>query len=338
MAQGYTALRGATTRRRSTLHSSGREKLPISVFAPLVRSLGITLQQELNEDPFQRDPTFVRRMLPLVRWINLYFGTEIRGWKNVPRKGPFLIVGNHSGGAESSDIAPLLAKWIEERGPDAPLYSLGYDLLFTYPIIGPWLRKLGVVPANHDNARQALARGAAVVVFPGGDYEVFRAWTERNMIQFGEHKGFVKLALATRVPVVPMTIHGAHESTIVVTRGRRMAHATGLTRLRIKVFPIVWSIPFGVAPAFIPSVQLPAKVTVEFGEPLDWSHYGRKAARDPRVVQRCYDEITGVMQSTLTALAEERPNPILVRLNELRPSHIVRELLNSPPALEWRTS
>jgi 1-acyl-sn-glycerol-3-phosphate acyltransferase len=305
--------------------------LPATVFAPLLRSLGDAIQQGLNEDPFQRDPAFIRRILPLVKSINLYFGTEIRGWNNVPGKGPFLIVGNHSGGAGTSDTAPLLAKWVEDRGSADPLYSLGYDLLFTYPVIGPWLRKLGVLPANHDNAREAVRRSAAVVVFPGGDYEVFRPWTERNRIEFGGHKGFVQLALATGVQVVPMTIHGAHQSTVVLTRGRRLARATGLSRLRIKVFPFVWNIPLGPAPAFVPSLQLPAKVTVEFGKPLDWSHYGRKAAHDQGVVQKCYDEITRTMQFTLNALAEERPNPILMRLNELRPSRSVRDFLSSAP-------
>lgn len=318
---------GAVARRPSRPRRQDREP-PATVFAPLVRSLGDAIQNGLHEDPFQRDPAFVRRLLPLVKSFNLYFGTEIRGWKNVPRRGPFLIVGNHSGGAETSDIAPLLAKWVEERGPKAPLYSLAYDLMFGYPVVGPWLRKLGALPANHQNAREALARGAAVVVFPGGDYEVFRPWSHRNKIEFGGHKGFIQLALATGVRIVPMTIHGAHQSTIVITRGRRIARATGLTRLHIKVFPFVWSIPFGVAPAFVPSLQLPAKVTVEFGKPLDWSHYGPKAAHNARIVQKCYDEITGIMQRTLDAMAEERPYPILMRLNELRPSHLVRALMN----------
>lgn len=315
-------------RRPSRARTRDKEPPP-TVFAPLVRPLGDAIQNGLHGDPFQRDPAFIRRLLPLVKSLNLYFGTEIRGWKNVPRKAPFLIVGNHSGGAETSDIAPLLAKWIDDRGPEAPLYSLAYDLMFSYPIVGPWLRKLGALPASHDNARKALARGAVVVVFPGGDYEVFRPWSHRNKIEFGDHKGFVQLALATGVRVVPMTIHGAHQSTIVITRGRRIARFTGLSRLHIKVFPFVWSIPFGIAPAFVPSLQLPAKVTVEFGKPLDWSHYGRKAVHNSRIVQKCYDEITGIMQRTLDAMAEERPYPILTRLNELRPRRTVRNLLSS---------
>ena len=57
----------------------------------------------------------------------------------------------------------------------------------------------------------------------------------------------------------------------MLTRGRRLAQRMGLTRLRVKVFPPIWNIPFGITPAFVPSFQLPAKVTIQLGEPLDWS-------------------------------------------------------------------
>jgi 1-acyl-sn-glycerol-3-phosphate acyltransferase len=263
-------------------------------------------------------------MLPLAKAVNRYFGTAIRGWENVPQRGAMLIVGNHSGGAETSDIAPLLQKWVEDRGPKAPLYSLGYDLLFAYPIVGPILRQIGTLPASQANARTALRKGAAVVAFPGGDYEVFRPWSERNTIDFGGRTGFIELAIAMRVPVVPMTIHGAHQSTIVLTRGRRLARAAGLERLHIKVFPFIWNIPLGLTPAFVPSLQLPAKVTVEFGKALDWSRYNPHQATDPAVLKRCYDEITRVMQRTLDALARAHPYPVLTRLNELRPGQLIR--------------
>ena len=157
------------------------------------------------------------------------------------------------------------------------------------------------------------------VVLPGGDHEVFRPWTQRNVIDFGGRTGFVKLALRTGVPVVPMTIHGAHESTFVLTRGDRIARWLGSDRLHIDVFPIVWNIPFGPCPAFVPSLPLPAKITVQLGRPLDWSHHGPRKANDARVVKECYDEIVAMMQATLDQLAAERPFPILTRHAELRP-------------------
>jgi 1-acyl-sn-glycerol-3-phosphate acyltransferase len=277
-------------------------------------------------DPFQRDPAFVARMRPLIEAVNLYFGTEVRGWSHLPARGPFLIVGNHSGGAQTHDLWFLLGKWIKERGPEAPLYALAYDLLFTYPIVGAWLPRLGVVPASPTNARRAFRMGAPVVVFPGGDHEVFRPWSQRNRIDFGGHTGFIELAIAARVPVVPMTIHGAHQSALTLTRGRRLARLMGLDRLHISVFPLIWNIPFGPTPAFVPSVELPAKVTVHFGRRLDWTHFRPSQAHDPTVLRRCYEQITRRMQATLNAQARARPHPVLSRLNELRPNRLLQRL------------
>ena len=289
---------------------------PGSLVRPLLESLAAALRPQPSE-PFGRDPELVRWLLPVFEAANRYFGTEIRGWENLPERGPFLVVGNHSGGLETNDAAFFATRWVRERGPEAPLYGLAYDLLFAYPGMASVLRRLGILPASHENGRRALAMGGPVVVFPGGDYEVFRPWPERNRIRFGRRTGFVKLALQTGVPVVPMTIHGAHQSTFVLTRGRWIARLTGIDRLHVNVFPFVWNIPLGLTPAFVPSVVLPSKVTVQIGAPLDWARHGPSLADDPAVLNACYEEITGIMQAHLDALASERPYPILSRLQEL---------------------
>ena len=276
-------------------------------------------------DPFERDPGFVAMLAAPMSAVNSYFATEVRGWERLPAQGPFLVVGNHSGGAETVDLVFFLGPWIARRGAEAPLYALGYDLLFDYPIVGRLFPRFGFVPASRANARRAFAEGAAVIVFPGGDHEVFRPWSHRNAIDFGGHLGFVETALECGVPVVPMTIHGAHESTFVLTRGKRLARQTGLAAwLHVKVFPFVWSIPFGPVPAFVPSIPLPSKVTVEIGAPLDWTRYGPDAVRDRAIVQRCYDEITVQMQATLDRLARETPYPILDRVTSWLPGRHAR--------------
>ena len=61
----------------------------------------------------------------------------------------------------------------------------------------------------------------------------------------------------------------------------------------------------------LPTWPLPAKVTARVGEPIDWSHLGPDAADDTETVQACYDELTGRMQETLDALAEERQFPVI---------------------------
>jgi 1-acyl-sn-glycerol-3-phosphate acyltransferase len=293
-------------------------------FSGVIDRIDGILDEEAGSDPFQRDPELIASLWGPLKAIQLYLGSEIRGWENVPKGEPVLIVGNHSGGAQTIDMAPVLLRWIESRGCEAPLYGLAYDLLFASPGMGPLLRRAGFLPANRHNARRALDKGAAVMVFPGGDYEVFRPWRDRNKIQFGGRMGFIEQAIEAGVRVVPMTIHGAHESTFVMSRGHDLAKRLGLDRLRVKVFPVQWNIPFGPAPAFIPSIPLPSKLTIQMGDPIDWSHHAPEAADDPDVLHACYDEITGAMQRTLDALAAERPYPILTRLDELRPSQVLK--------------
>jgi 1-acyl-sn-glycerol-3-phosphate acyltransferase len=305
-----------------------RRGILAALFGPIVEALLPAIAHERDEDPFRRDPEFIRRVLPFLKAADWYFSAEIRGWENVPESGPFLVVGNHSGGAQPVDLWPFLVEWVERRGADDPFYALTYDLDFTYPVVGAWLRKMGLIPASRKNATRAFEQGAPVVVFPGGDYEVFRPWTERNEIEFGGRKGFVELALAAGVPVVPMTIHGAHESTFVITRGHFLAKWGGLERLHIKVFPFVWNIPLGVMPAFVPTIQLPAKVTIQIGEPIDWSGRGEAGGTGSGVVDSCYEEVTGVMQKTMDELAREDPYPILTRLGELRPDRVIARTLH----------
>lgn len=311
----------ASRRRRGVGQRAGAP-----IVGPLVDAIETAIGEGVRHDPFGRSPRAVEQAVRGAGLINAYFGGEVRGWRHVPRRGPMLIVGNHSGGMASIDTIPFMVRWVAERGPAAPLYFLAYDLLFAVPQFRALARQVGLVPASPANARRALERGAAVMVFPGGDHEVFRSWQERNRIDFNGRTGFVSLAISAGVPVVPMTIHGAHESTIVLTRGERIAEWIGAARLSVKVFPIVWNIPFGIAPAFVPSIPLPAKITVEIGPPLDWTRYGAAGARDPRTLKRCYAEITGAMQRTLDRLAAEHPHPLLERLDALRPSRLLRRL------------
>ena len=175
------------------------------------------------------------------------------------------------------------------------------------------------MPANPDNAREALAAGAAVLVYPGGDHDAYRPWSERNRIDFGGRKGFVKLALREGVPVVPLVGHGAHESLVVIARGDSMSSALGFDRLRTTVMPLVWQLPWGLSIPFVPGIPLPVKVTMSVGPTVDWSAHGPEAADDPEVVDRCYEEISAQMQGTLDALAEAHPYPLMERLQSLLP-------------------
>jgi len=260
-----------------------------------------------------RDPAFLRAARPMLERYVSYFRPEVRGFDRVPDHGPFVVVGNHSGGQMPPDIPVLLTAWWRERGEDEPIYALFHSFFLGLPGVGPAMARAGAIEAGPAEAEAILRGGAILIDYPGGDYEVFRPWRERNRIDFGGHLGVIRLALRTQVPVVPAVSIGAHETVVVVARGERLAKRLGLDRrFRIKVMPLVFGPPFGLVPGGIPTWPLPAKITVELLEPIDWSsRYGPDAAEDDAVLRECYEELTGVMQKALDRLAGERRFPII---------------------------
>lgn len=260
-----------------------------------------------------RDPEFLRIARPMLELYASYFRPEVRGFENLPDQGPFLVVGNHSGGQAPPDLPVLLAAWWRERGEDEPVFALFHSFLLSLPGVGATMARAGAIEAGPAAAEAILRGGNILIDYPGGDYEVFRPWSERNRIDFGGHMGVVRLALRTQVPVVPSVSVGAHETLVVLARGQSIAKALRLDRLfRVGVFPLVAGPPLGIVPGGIPTLPLPAKITVELGEPIDWSAtYSPNAADNETIVRRCYDELTSTMQATLDRLAADRRFPII---------------------------
>lgn len=265
----------------------------------------------------QRDPDFIRTMLPAIARYTSYFTPEVRGLDRVPTDGPVLLVGNHSGLFYVPEAWTCGQAILSRRGIDAPACLLGHDLLFALPGVGPFLRRLGAVPATTSHAEAALARGACVLVYPGGDLEACRPWTQRNKVDFGGRTGFVRLALRCGVPVIPVAAHGGHHAVVVLARGDRLARTVGLDTLRINVFPLLAGPPFGVTSVLTPPPPLPAHLTVEFLPALDWTGYGPGAADDTRIVSACYEDITGRLQAALDRLSAEYPHLVLLGFSRL---------------------
>lgn len=258
----------------------------------------------------QRDPDFIRRQLPAIARYTSYFTPEVRGLDRLPADGPALVVGNHSCLFYMPEVWTCGQAIISRRGVGAPAYMLAYDLLFAVPGVGPTLRRLGAVPASTAEAETALARGACVLVYPGGDREACRPWAQRNKVDFGTRKGFVRLALRCGVPVVPVVAHGGHHAVVVLARGDQVARTVGLRALRINVFPLLAGFPFGITSILTPPLPMPAHLTIEFLPALDWTGYGRGAADDEAVVSGCFEDITGRLQAALNRLSAEQPHPL----------------------------
>ena len=256
-----------------------------------------------------RDPDYIRERLPSM-WLlsSLYFRGEVRGLGNVPEDGPVLLVGNHSGGNLTVDSGVFTLAFSAYFGVERPLYSLAHNLVVSWPGLG-FLKRFGVIGASPGNAEEALGAGAAVLVYPGGDREVHRPVWERNQVDFGDRKGWIRLALEEDVPVVPVVAIGGQETALFLSRGEVLASVLQLDRLfRLKVLPISIAAPWGLNVGdFLGHIPLPAKITVETLPPI---HLRDEFGPEPDV-DEIYDHVTRLMQETLDALAAERRLPVI---------------------------
>lgn len=251
----------------------------------------------------ERDPEFIRRTLPLMAaFWQTYFRGEVHGLERIPSQGPVLLVGNHSGGTLIADTVIFTMAFYEHFGADRRFHQLAHDLVLTLPGLG-LLRKYGTVAANHQHARRALRAGAAVLVYPGGDWETFRPTSESEKVDFDNRKGFIRLALEEGVPVVPVVSIGGQETALFLTRGQRVVSLLGLDRLfRVKVFPVALAPPFGITVMELPGrIPIPAKIKVQVLDPIEL----------PDDVDAAYDQLMEAMQATLTELADERTLPVI---------------------------
>ena len=257
----------------------------------------------------ERDPDYIRESLP-AQWLlaSLWFRGEVRGLGNIPEDGPVLLVGNHSGGNVSPDSLVFTLAFSTYFGVERRFYQLAHNLVLSMPGLG-FLRKYGVVAASPENAERALASGAAVLVYPGGDHEVHRPTWEGNTINFDGRRGFVRLALEHDVPIVPVVSIGGQETALFLGRGEGLSKLLMLDRLfRLKVLPISIAAPWGLNVGdMLGHIPLPAKITIEVLPAIDL----REQFGPTPDVGEIYHHVTTTMQETLDALAAERRLPIV---------------------------
>jgi 1-acyl-sn-glycerol-3-phosphate acyltransferase len=253
------------------------------------------------------DPHLTERVMGWIRpIIKGYHRSEVRGLDGFP-KGGALVVSNHSGGLFALDIPVFATGFYEKFGYDRPVYTLSHDILFTGPT-GDLLTRTGFIRANHENADEALRSGGVVVVFPGGDYDVYRPTMTANKIDFDGRTGYIRAALNAGVPIVPAVSIGGQQNQMYLSRGEGLAHLLRLDKLmRVKILPISFGFPFGLSAVLPVNVPLPTKIVTQVLDPIDIvAEFGE----NPDI-----DEVDGhvrhVMQKALDKLAKERRFPVL---------------------------
>jgi 1-acyl-sn-glycerol-3-phosphate acyltransferase len=219
-----------------------------------------------------------------------------------------LLVGNHSGGNMTPDTLVLSLAFATYFGVERRFFQLAHNLVVSMPWLAT-IRKYGTVAASHENAQKALATDAALLVYPGGDYEVHRPSWDSAKVDFDGRKGWIRLALDNNVPIVPVVSIGGQETALFLSRGERLARLLRLDKMfRLKVLPISLSIPWGLNIGdMLGHWPLPAKVSIRVLDPIDI----REEYGDDPDHQQVYDDVLGKMQTTLDGLAAKRRLPLI---------------------------
>ena len=274
------------------------------------------------------DPEFARKIEPFLEGLyKHYFRCEVEGWENIPN-GKALYVGNHNG-LLTFEVLMMFYAWWKRFGSSRRALGLAHNIALNNPFFKWVIPRIGAVPADPDIAMEALKRDYSLLVYPGGEKESFRPYSERKKVDFYQRKGFIRLALNAKVPIVPIVSIGAHESYVILHRGEELAEKLGLKKkFRLHGLPITfrslffaWCLATGIftffplllAPGafFSIFIPMPAKMDFRILPPVDVVGMVDPALDEEENIQRIYDHIVGLMQKTLTEVYATRKLPVV---------------------------
>ena len=241
--------------------------------------------------------------------MDYWFRMEVEGWEKLPEP-PALLIGIHSGAPFVWDAWTVGVQWWRRFGQERPLHGTAHDALMAAPGLGAYFRRMGVLPAAPDSIASALAAGRDVALWPGGERDSLRPWTQRDEAVLAGRMGFVRLAIRSCVPIVPISTVGGPDSMPVIASGKRLARWLALDRIaRVKMFPIAIQAPWGISPALLPEIPLPTKIRTAFQDPISLDCDPARA-EDNRYVEAKYREVCDSIQSGMDALARRRRLPL----------------------------
>jgi 1-acyl-sn-glycerol-3-phosphate acyltransferase len=249
------------------------------------------LPTRLNEygyDPFGFDPEYARRVVGIaVLAYRYYFRVDARGIENVP-EGRVLLIANHAGNTFAWDGAMLAGAMFLEAEPPRMVRGMAEYFLSKLPFFNVAMHRFGSVVGTPGNCAQLLENEEAIMVFPEGQRGFVKTWRERYQLQeFG--LGFMRLALETDTPIVPVGVVGGEEQSPGLANLRPLGKLIGSP-----AFPITLTFPLLGPAGFIP---LPVKFHLRFGEPLHFE--GDPTEEDAHVAEKVEvvkDAIRGLIQ------------------------------------------
>jgi 1-acyl-sn-glycerol-3-phosphate acyltransferase len=213
---------------------------------------------EFGFDPYGMSPDWMRRsLLPAMILYRHYFRCEVFGVEHVPA-GRVLVIANHAGQLPFDGMMLTMALLLEPDPPRAAR-AMGEFFISRLPFVSVALARGGSMVGTPSNCVHMLENEECVMVFPEGVRGMNKTFDQRYRLQrFG--LGFVRLALETDTPIVPVGIVGSEEQQPGLANLKGLARILGLPALPITAGFLALG-PLGMLP-------LPTKYRIHFGEPL----------------------------------------------------------------------
>jgi len=248
-----------------------------------------TTLNEYGVDPFGYDPRYAARiLLPAALVYRHWLRVETHGIERVP-EGRVLLIANHAGNTFAWDGLMLAMSLLLDHEPPRAVRAMAEYYLPTIPFFGTLMHRAGSVVGTPSNCAQLLERGETIMVFPEGERGFVKPYSQRYQLQrFGN--GFLRLALETDTPIVPVGIVGAEEQSPGLLRSRTLGRLIGAP-----VAPITLTMPWLGFAGFIP---LPVKFRLHFGEPLRFE--GDASEEDAEIEKK-----VGVVKDAIRGLIEQ---------------------------------
>jgi 1-acyl-sn-glycerol-3-phosphate acyltransferase len=242
---------------------------------------------EYGFDPFGFDPSATRYSTLVMAWIyRHYLRVQARGVERVPA-GRVLLIANHAGNTFAWDGAMLSMAMFLEAEPPRFVRGMGEYFLPTLPFFNVMMHRMGSVVGRPENCVRLLEQGEAILAFPEGERGFVKTYRQRYQLQrFG--LGFVRLALETGTPIVPIGIVGSEEQSPGLANIRSLGRLIGSP-----AFPITPTFPFLGLAGFIP---LPVKFHIHFGTPL---HFEGDPNEEDAAIQQRVDVVKDSIRSLI---------------------------------------
>jgi 1-acyl-sn-glycerol-3-phosphate acyltransferase len=183
-----------------------------------------------------------------------YFRVQTFNIDRVPA-GRVLLVANHSGQLPF-DGAMIGVALLVDKDPPRNVRSMVEKWVPTLPYVSTFMARVGQIVGTPENCRRLLAADEAILVFPEGIRGLGKLWPQRYQLQeFG--LGFMRLALESQTPIVPVAVIGAEEQSPALLNFKPLARVLG--------FPYL-----NVTPTLFP-FPLPSRYRLYFGQPMHFT-------------------------------------------------------------------